>query len=143
MSKGEFRYVDHVSDVMVEVFGQTLSQAFERSALALVNIMCDVSTVHPETSMTIEVAGFDQKSLLYNWLESVLLALLVNNLVLAEFSTNIREQQGGIRLNAACKGEPFFPHKHHYKVEVKAITYHEMEITKSQGKWTIRFIVDL
>ncbi|MDQ3838785.1 MAG: archease [Thermoproteota archaeon] len=144
MCKGEFRYVDHVSDIMVEAFGQSLSQAFEQSALALINIMCDVSKVHPQTSTTIKVSGFDKKSLLYNWLESVLLALLVDRLVLAEFNINIREQQGPIRLDAICKGEPFIPKKHDYRVEVKAITYHEMGISKRRGgKWAIRFIVDL
>jgi SHS2 domain-containing protein len=35
-------------------------------------------------------------------------------------------------------------HKHEYKVEVKSITYHEMEIKRNQsGYYTAQFLVDL
>jgi SHS2 domain-containing protein len=143
MYKNDFRYIDHVSDVMVEAFGSSLSQAFEQSARALTNIMCDVSRVDPQKSITIEVSGFDKKSLLYNWLESVLLSLLVDNLALAEFNIKVRKSNGVFQLHGVCKGEQFLRDKHNYKVEVKAITYHEMKILRRRDKWTMRFIVDL
>jgi len=105
--------------------------------------MCDLSRVNPRTSINIKTSGFDQKSLLYNWLENVLLALLVDNLVLAEFNITLRKYKGEFHLHGICKGELFSRHKHDYKVEVKAITYHEMKILYRRGKWTIRFLVDL
>lgn len=143
MSRPDFRYIDHVSDSIVEAYGHTLCEAFEQSARALTNIMCDLSRVNPQTSINIKTSGFDQKSLLYNWLENVLLALLVDNLVLAEFNIRLRKYKGEFRLHGICKGELFSRHKHDYKVEVKAITYHEMKILYRRGKWTIRFLVDL
>ena len=48
-------------------------------------------------------------------------------------------------LSGIAKGERLNLEKHRYKVEVKAITYHEMEIKedKERNRVTTRFLLDL
>jgi SHS2 domain-containing protein len=46
-------------------------------------------------------------------------------------------------INAVAKGEHTDLEKHHYKIEIKAITYHEMEIKQGCKDVTIRFLLDL
>jgi SHS2 domain-containing protein len=139
----EYRYIEHVSDAMVEAYGRTLNEAFANSAKALINIVCDVSRVNLSKGIIIQTAGFDLVSLLYSWLEKVLMALLVDNLALARFHVKIERQNSSYFLSSECEGETFLRRKHHYKVEVKAITYHEMTVTKNKGKFIVRYIVDL
>jgi SHS2 domain-containing protein len=143
MSRAGFRYIDHVSDAMVEAYGRTLGEAFAHSARALVNLVCNVSKVDPDKIVTIETTGFDRKSLLYNWLEKVLLVLLIDNIILAKFEVKIKRHKDKYYLFSTCKGDDFLRQKHEYKVEVKAITYHGMKITNKKGKVIIRFLVDL
>jgi SHS2 domain-containing protein len=143
MSRAGFRYIDHVSDAMVEAYGRTLGEAFAHSARALVNLVCNVSKVDPDKIVIIETTGFDRKSLLYNWLEKVLLVLLIDNIILAKFEVKIRRHKDKYYLFSTCKGDDFLRQKHEYKVEVKAITYHGMKITNKKGKVIIRFLVDL
>jgi SHS2 domain-containing protein len=143
MSRAGFRYIDHVSDAMVEAYGRTLGEAFSHSARALVNLVCNVSKVDPDKIVTIETTGFDRKSLLYNWLEKVLLVLLIDNIILAKFEVKIKRHKDKYYLFSTCKGDDFLRQKHEYKVEVKAITYHGMKITNKKGKVIIRFLVDL
>jgi protein archease len=143
MSRAGFRYIDHVSDAMVEAYGRTLGEAFAHSARALVNLVCNVSKVDPDKIVTIETTGFDRKSLLYNWLEKVLLVLLIDNIILAKFEVKIKRHKDKYYLFSTCKGDDFLRQKHEYKVEVKAITYHGMKITNIKGKVIIRFLVDL
>jgi SHS2 domain-containing protein len=132
-----------MSDAMVEAYGRTLSEAFANSARALVNIVCDVSKIDLGKRITIKTTGFDLVSLLYNWLEKVLMALLVDNLALAKFQVMIERRKGSYYLSSACRGETFVGRKHQYKVEVKAITYHEMKVTRSKGKFVVQFLADL
>lgn len=132
-----------MSDAMVEAYGRTLGEAFANSARALVNIVCDVSKIDLGKRITIQTTGFDLVSLLYNWLEKVLMALLVDNLALAKFQVMIERRKGSYYLSSACGGETFVERKHHYKVEVKAITYHEMKVTRSKGKFVVQFLADL
>jgi SHS2 domain-containing protein len=143
MSRAGFRYIDHVSDAMVEAYGRTIGEAFAHSARALVNLVCNVSKVDPDKIVTIETTGFDRKSLLYNWLEKVLLVLLIDNIILAKFEVKIKRHKDKYYLFSTCKGDDFLLQKHEYKVEVKAITYHGMKITNKKGKVIIRFLVDL
>ena len=143
MSNADFHYIEHVSDAMVEAYGRTLSEVFANSARALVNIVCDLSRIDLNKSVIIETEGFDQISLLYNWLEKVLLTLLVDNIALANFDLKIEQSKGKYNLFSACRGEAFSEQKHHYKVEVKAITYHEMKISRRNDMFIVKFLVDL
>ena len=143
MSRAGFRYIDHVSDAMVEAYGRTLGEAFAQSARAIVNLVCNVSKVDPDKIVTIETTGFDRKSLLYNWLEKVLLVLLIDNIILAKFEVKIKRHKDKYYLFSTCKGDDFLRQKHEYKVEVKAITYHGMKISDKKGKVIVRFLVDL
>ena len=143
MSSAEFRYIEHVSDAIVEAYGRTLGEAFAHSARALVNLVCNVSKVDPHKIVSIETTGFDRKSLLYNWLEKVLLVLLIDNIILAKFEVKIKRHKDKYHLFSTCKGDNFLRQKHEYKVEVKAITYHGMKISDKKGKVIIRFLVDL
>lgn len=143
MSSAEFRYIEHVSDAMVEAYGRTLGEAFAHSARGLVNLVCNVSKVDPHKIVSIETTGFDRKSLLYNWLEKVLLVLLIDNIILAKFEVKIKRHKDKYHLFSTCKGDNFLLQKHEYKVEVKAITYHGMKISDKKGKVIIRFLVDL
>jgi len=143
MSSAEFRYIEHVSDAMVEAYGRTLGEAFAHSARALVNLVCNVSKVDPHEIVSIETTGFDRKSLLYNWLEKVLLVLLIDNIILAKFEVKIMRHKDKYHLFSSCKGDHFLRQKHEYKVEAKAITYHGMKITVKKGRFIIRFLVDL
>ena len=55
----------------------------------------------------------------------------------------ITEKTPAFRLKARVWGERFDAERHLQKVGVKAVTYHRMEIIKSPGKVTLRFILDI
>jgi SHS2 domain-containing protein len=143
VSNVDFHYIEHVSDAMAEAYGRTLSEVFANSAKALVNIVCDLSRIDPNKSVFIETEGLDQISLLYNWLEKVLLTLLVDNIALANFEITIERSRDQYELTSICRGETFSEQKHQYKVEVKAITYHEMKIFKRNDLFIVQFLADL
>ena len=82
MSEGRFRYLDHMTDAVIEAYGGTLDEAFENSALGLVNTMFDLTATSnisccADKEIQIEAKGFDLQSLLYNWLEKVMLVVLM------------------------------------------------------------------
>lgn len=141
-----FRYLDHMTDAVIEAYGCTLDEAFENSACGLVNTMFDLKRVSPTQEINIQAKGYDIKSLLYDWLEKILLTLLVDNILISVFKVKIYEninKDNGYFLSGIAKGEYLNPKKHHYKVEIKAITYHEMEVIQEKNKVITRFLLDL
>jgi SHS2 domain-containing protein len=142
-SKG-YRFLEHVTDAFVESWGETLEEAFSQAGLALFDTMLDVKSVQTETGAAIRAIGHDEKELLYNYLEELLLLLEVKQLALGSFTvTSITSTQSEIRLKGKVGGEPYDRARHNGKVEVKGITYHLMEIEKHPGKVTVRFLLDL
>ena len=143
MSTTGFRYLDHMTDVIVEAYGNTLEEAFANSARGLVNAMFEISEVIPDREIEIYADGYDLKSLLYNWLEKVILVMLIDNIVVSNLNVNISERNGIYSIKGVAKGERIDLEKHHYKIEIKAVTYHEMAIKQDGKGVTIRFLLDL
>ena len=144
MASGGYRFLEHVTDALVEAWGETMEEAFSQAGLALFETMLDTKNVHGKTSEEIRAAGHDEKELLYNYLEELLLLFEVKQLALGHFTVNsITPNQGEIRLRGRASGEPYDREKHNGRVEVKGITYHLMEIEKHPAKVTVQFLLDL
>jgi len=131
-----------MTDAYIEVQGDTLEQAFEFAAKALVDTMINVNSVAPTNEAQITVEGHDLESLLYNWLEEVMLKLLVDRQALSHFNVLISKYNDRYELKATVRGEPFDVEKHRYKVEIKGVTYHMMNIERNKTV-KIRFLLDL
>jgi SHS2 domain-containing protein len=184
----KFRYLDHMTDLIVEAYGNTLEELFENSAIGLVNAMFETSKVDVTDSLNIMAEGYDFKSLLYDWIEKIILSIYIDKMIITKFDslsfstrdkdkdknnnnnnnnktqTTSSEEKELIAndlyfsdskgcslkdniiyiLECIGKGEKINLDKHEYKVEVKSITYHEMQIKRNQnGYYTVRFLVDL
>jgi len=131
-----------MTDAFIEAYGSTLEEAFENAAKALIDTMIDIKRVTPEREVKIEAHGDDLHSLLFDWLDKVMLLAVSEGFVISEFKVVIK-QNGGYRLEGSGRGEKLNLERHHYKVEIKAVTYHEMQIRQESSGTTVRFLLDL
>jgi len=139
-----FKFLPHMSDVFIEAYGSTLEEAFENAALAMFEVMTDTSKVEPSMEESVEADGFDKQSLLYNWLEKLLVLFETRMMLCSKFEIEKIEREGEeYRLKAKVWGEEFDPGKHEQRVGVKAVTYHMMSIEEEDGRWVLRFILDI
>lgn len=142
--KKRFEFLEHTADVYIAAYGRSLKEAFENAALAMFETMTDTVDVKRECEDTVEVEGEDLESLLYNWLESLLVKFEVENILYSGFNIlSIERDNGKLKLKAKIYGEPFNPDKHKQKVGIKAVTYHRMEIVEGPEKVTVKFILDI
>jgi SHS2 domain-containing protein len=139
---GGYRYLDHMTDAVIEANGSTLEEAFENAARGLNDTMIDLETVRPNKEIKITAIGHDLQSLLFDWLDKVMLLLVADGIVMSEFSVKI-QRKGGYSLEGVAKGERLDLDRHRYKVEIKAVTYHEMKVAEEKGNATVRFLLDL
>jgi len=139
-----FEFLEHMADAYVAAYGKTLEEAFENAAYATFEVMTEANKIEPKMEETIEVEGYDEKALLYNWLEALLIKFDTTGRLYSRFEIDkIEKTKGGYKLRAKVWGETYNPEKHLQKVGIKAVTYHRMEITKTPGKVTLRFILDI
>ncbi len=139
-----FEFLEHTSDAYVAAYGRTLEEAFENAALAMFEVMTDTSKVEPRERFEVSATGFDLYSLLYNWLEELLIIYYVNNVMLSRFKVREIAREGEeYRIAGEAYGEPFDPSRHEQRVEVKAVTYSLMEIKEKDGEYEVRVVFDI
>jgi len=137
-----FSYFETTADLGVEAKGDTLEESFKEGAKGLYNIMVDIDKVDKSETVEFEISAEDLEELLYNFLNELLFYTDVDNLVFSDFDIKI-ERDDNYRLRCTAYGEKIDKKKHNIKEEVKAVTYHKMEIKQEDDGWKIRYIVDL
>lgn len=138
-----FNYFETTADLGVEAMGKSLEEVFKEGAKGLYNIMVDIDKVDKKEKIEFEVTGEDLEELLYNFLNELLFYTDVEGIVFNDFDIKIERDDSGYRLKCTAYGEKIDKEKHNIKEEVKAVTYHKMEVKKENGKWKVRYIVDL
>ncbi|HSF27790.1 MAG TPA: archease [Nitrosopumilaceae archaeon] len=136
-----YRYLEHTTDAFIEVTGNTLEDAFENAGISVVDTIVDIKSVEEKIEKEIEVKGKDLNNLLYNWLEEIIIVTITEGFVARRFSVRLGKN-GGYKLVATLSGEEIDVEKHHFKVEIKAPTFHLMEI-KQNKQVVMRFLLDL
>ena len=136
-----YRQLEHTTDAFIEVTAPNLKDAFTIAAQSVIDTTIDSSTVDEKDKMTIKVNGKDLKYLLFNWLEAVIYQLITEGFAIKRFEIDLQKKDQ-YEINAKFFGEPINLKKHHFKVEIKAPTFHLMEI--SEGKEVkMRYLLDL
>jgi SHS2 domain-containing protein len=140
-----FEFLEHTADLYIAAYGSSLEEAFENAAAAMFEGMTELDKIKPQIEDTVEVEGHDKQALLYNWLEALLLKFETEHNLYSRFKiAHIRETSTGLKLKARIKGEQFDSNRHLSKVGVKAVTYHQMEITGNRKEGvTVKFILDV
>ncbi len=143
----KFKFLEHTADVKFQAFGREIEEAFENSALALKQTICDNVKVIASKKKTINLKQKDLESLLYNFLEEILYLLDAENFLIAEISKIKIDDKFNLR--ATILGDD--ASEYEFTNPVKAVTYNDMSITKEKisdyGRhkelWTIQVVLDV
>jgi SHS2 domain-containing protein len=135
----KFRFVkDLTSDVVFEAYGKDKKELFENAGLALMSIICQIEKVKPLLSKDVEIAGDDDKDLLFNWLQKLIEMVDIENLFFSKFQVKKIDRK---YLTAKCYGEDSDPSKG--GTLVKAVTYYKFNIEKSKGGFKATVSLDI
>jgi SHS2 domain-containing protein len=135
-----FEVIDHTADVGIAAHGSTLPELFETMAEGLFSIMVDAGSVESRVWFERRVEADDLEGLLVAWLNSLITMLGAESFVPKTF---VVDEVSEYRLRATVHGEPVDPDRHRFRLDVKAATYHMVEVTKTDGGWSAKVIVDV
>ena len=134
-----YEYFDVTADIGFKSYGETLNEAFENAGLAIFNIISDTSDIEPLREISFKIRSEDEISLLYDYLEELLFYHEIEFMLFSEFHVEIYDD---LTLKATIRGEEINWDKHERKTEIKAITFHKMDVKKTDH-WQLQAIVDL
>lgn len=127
--KAAYELIEHTADVAVKAYGRDLSEMFANAALGMFNVMTDTSTVKSVGEYKVEVESADLEGLLVDWLTELLYLFDTQEVFMRECDVSI----DGNKLSASVRGENLDRERHPLKSDVKAATYHMLEINEEEG----------
>ncbi len=136
----KYETFDHTADLGIKVFGRTYAELFANAAYALFDLLTELSEVKEEVSFSVEVTAADREDLLVRFLSELLYLFATKNYLGKKVAfLSLAEKY----LQAETWGEIFDPARHEIKTEIKAITYHQLEIKENNGLLEARLVLDI
>jgi SHS2 domain-containing protein len=135
----KFEIIDHTADIGMVIRGDSLKQLFENAATGMFSMITDMEKVKPAIKKEVQISSSDRESLLVDWLNELLFLFEAEFLVFGRFEiTELTEN----KLKAICHGEKITS-KHEIKREVKAATYHMLNLVKEDSDYKAQVIFDI
>jgi SHS2 domain-containing protein len=136
--------IDHTGDIGIQVTADSLPQLFERAAAGTFHVLTDLTAVQPADETSITVEGRDREALMVRWLSELNYRHTVDRRLFCDFAVeSIADTGDGLTLTGTARGEPIDPARHTVYTEIKAITFHGMEIRETDTGWAVQVIFDM
>ena len=137
---GTFESIEHTADIGIAVRATTLPDLFETAAEGMFSFLIDPMQVEIRAWRERRVEADDVEGLLVAWLNDLLVLLSAGEVVPKAFVVDEVTDHG---LRATIHGEPVDPAKHHFKLDIKAATYHMLSVSQADDGWSARIIFDV
>lgn len=128
------------ADLLIEATGKTLGEAFTQIALGMYNMMTPLDGIKEIEEFSVEATGTDLESLLFNIMDEFLYVTDVDFLVPCSIEMTVDHEN--IKAYGKCIGERFSAETHEVGIQIKAVTYHMMEIKETPDGWRVRMVFD-
>jgi len=135
-----YRLLDHTADLGIQVYGEGARQLFENAAGALIDRITDPGSVAGDAQETVALEGEDWPDLMVNWLREVLYFWTGRERVPKGATVHTIS---AYRLSATVRFDPYEPKRHVIRQEIKAVTYHQIDVRRESTRWTAKIIFDV
>ncbi len=137
MIKKDYELIEHTADLKIRAYGQDLKEVFSNMLKGMSeSIQPVVSEQSPIVNRKINIKSKDLESLLINFLSEALYLSDVNNEVYFEAEFKILTDK---KLKGKIKGKKF----NSLQTEIKAVTWHDLEVKKIDDQWQAIVLFDI
>src|SRR5438128_1420079 len=134
-----YRLTPHASEIGLAAWGDTLAEAFEEAARALVAVTFDPRTIRIRETREVAVQADRPDRLLVRFLNELVYSIDAQGFVAARAHVELTD--GGLKARLRGRVADSFRPKRRGP-QVKAATYHGLEIDPGPP-WRVRVIVDI
>ena len=139
MAKKFYKILEHTADIRIRVEAKDLKTLFSQAARAMFDIIAEKKTAlgAKKVELSISQKAQDLEELFINWLNELLSLYSVRGVVFSDFKI---KNLASDSLEAIAGGEKASGYK--INKEIKAATYHGLQIAKSGNGWKAEVIFD-
>ncbi len=136
----KYHLIDHTADFGIHVSGTNSKDLFANAVEALFDVITEIDSLTGHDSCHMEISGDDWSDLMVNWLREILYLwngreMLVKSVQILSLSEN--------KISAKIYFDAYIPDRHSIKTEIKAVTYHQIQVKSSPSGWKAQIIFDI
>jgi SHS2 domain-containing protein len=131
---------EHTADIGLGARADTLPELLEALAEGLADFLCPRELVQPVQTRELSVVAEDREALAIDFLSAVLNVIQTDRFMVASVHAAHADDTS---ITAQLRGQPYDPACHNIHTEVKAVTYHQLKIAKTDAGWLGTVILDL
>jgi SHS2 domain-containing protein len=131
-----YEEIEHTADWALRVRGKNLEELFRNATLGMLQLVGVEPREGPSQKRWIELQATDSEGLLVTWLEEILFILESEEVTFTEFDLKL---EGNTRLKATVHEVPLMNIKEH----IKAVTYHNLSITRMEDGLEATVVFDV
>lgn len=132
----KYELLEHKADLKIRIYGQDLTKLFVNAGLAIAEQQNPAAVEPNKEWETITIKSLDLNSLLVDWLNEILSRSDLNHKVYNNFQI---EELSENHLRAQIAGQKVVQKQ----IDIKAATYHNLEIKKVDDHWQVVIILDI
>jgi SHS2 domain-containing protein len=135
-----YELIDHTADLGLRIVADDLDTLFREAAEGLFSIIVEEIPPNPSSRRRgFSIPGDRLDHLILDWLTELLYVFETEGLLFRDF--DVRVSRAG--LEATGLAQPVDPTRHRMLREVKAITYHRLQVKKTEHGWIAELVVDI
>lgn len=135
-----YTFFDHTGDIAVDLASPTAQGLFSTAGLALSEAIADTKNVEPRVTRVVRATGDDYPEVLNRFLSELLVIFDEERLLLPHVAVHELDERGIV---ATAAGEKYDPERHEGRTELKAVTWHALEVKQTPAGWTARVVFDV
>jgi SHS2 domain-containing protein len=136
----DYQIIDHTADLGIIVKGPDIKSLFVLAAQAMTDIMVKGDIRDRKVIRDVLVEGEDFPDLMVRWLGEILYLFEGENLILNSIEI---KSISPVQLKSTLTLTSFEPKYHQVLREIKAVTYHQISVDKTNDGWEARVIFDI
>jgi SHS2 domain-containing protein len=136
MTSDAIEEIEHTADWAIRVRAKNLSSLFEQTAKGMVDLIGQIEDTTDLITRPLTLQAADLETLLVSWLEELLFILETENLMLSSANVQLPSET---QLLATIG---LLPVKERWK-EIKAVTYHDLEVQKTSEGFEVSIVFDV
>lgn len=130
----------HTADIGVRVFGKDLKELFENAAFAMFDLIADLEGIKGELEEDFELEAQNHEELLVAWLDELLYKFYTKQIIFFKFEI---EKIAENKMKAKAFGRTVGANRNRLKTEIKAATYSDLKIKKTDTGYSVEIIFDV
>ncbi len=139
-SASGFELRDHTADIALYVWGRTLEELFCAAARGLYATIGELKASKECHNMTLSLQAGDAEFLLRDFLAELHFRFETDGLVVTQFAFDRLDER---ELRVTTTGAEVDRDESVFDREVKAVTSHDVRITRGDGRYEVTLILDI